>query len=74
MFDALNSVAGITLPSNQRRDHSPHPSSTQDVGSESRKSTADFELTEVLKANFSILQTEVSREHTRPLTLLVVVL
>ena len=44
MFDALNSVAGNTLPSNQRRDYSPHPSSTQDVGSESRKSTADFEV------------------------------
>jgi hypothetical protein len=46
----------------------------KDVGTESRESTSDFELAEVLKANFSILQTEVSKEHTRPLTLLVVVL
>jgi len=74
MFDALTSVAGITLPSNQRRDHSPHPSSTQDVGSESRESTAGFELAEALKANFPIFQSSVSREHTPPRSLLVVVL
>ncbi len=32
-------LAGITLPSNRRRDHSPHPSSMRDVGAESREPT-----------------------------------
>jgi len=53
MFDALTSVAGITLLSNQRIDHSPHPSSTQHVGSESRESTADFELCPGSRTSYS---------------------